>query len=393
MMNAWNEEEGQTLVLLAFCIAILLGFVAIATDAGVMFHTRRQAQTAADSAVIAAAQQLNFGDATAAAQQDAARNGFTNGVDEVTVQVDDPPANGPAAGKVGYVEVIVTKQQPTFFMRVFGVNSLTVAAKAVATALPSTNCYTALSPTGTAIKIAGTADIQSPGCSSFSDSASSTSTQIAGTATVNLAGEYSVGTYATDGTPAISVQPSSNALPIPDPLAYLQAPSYSGCQSAPNTSPLSPGCYNGLTINSAVSLSPGTYVINGPLKVTSGGSLTGTGVTLYITSKGSVSVESQSTVNLSAPTSGTYNGILFFQSRSDSKSATFAGGDSAILQGILYFPDALVDWVGGSTSGQTDPPTAMSVIASQIKLAGTDTIENYAAVNSKTPLDAPRLVG
>lgn len=389
----WGEEEGQTIVLLAVCMAVLLGFVALATDAGVMFHTSREAQLAADSAAIAGAQQLQYGNVTAAAQADAALNGFTNGKDGVTVQVNDPPLSGPRAGKAGYVEVIVKKQQPTFFMRIFGVNSMSVPARAVATSMTTNQCNLATAPTGTGMTFTGTVNIQSPGCTYYANSNSSSGLKIAGTATVNAAGEDVVGGYSTDGTPNLTNQPKTTALPMPDPLASLQPPSVSNCQSAPHTSPLDPGCYNGLSItNGTVSLNPGTYIINGALKISGQANLTGSGVTFYLTSNGSVSVTGQATMDLSAPTSGYYNGILFYQDRSNSTDANFAGGDGTILQGILYFPDALVDWVGGSTSGQTDPPTAMSIISSRMKFAGNTTTENYADVNSNTPLQKPVLV-
>ncbi len=383
-----EDEDGQVVILFAFLIAVLLGFVALASDAGLMFRTKTQAQAAADSAAIAAAQQLKFGGITSAAQQDAALNGFASGKDGVTVQVDSPPVTGAAVGQTHYVEVIVTKKQPTFFMRALGVDSLTVSARAVATALPSANCFISLASTGVGFDIVGTANIQSPDCKFYADSTSSDGIKIAGNSTVNSAGENVVGGYALDGNPSVTVTPQGNALPIPDPLAYLQPPNYSGCQSANKSSTLSPGCYNGLSITGGtVSLSPGVYVINGPLKLTGQGSLTGTGVTIYLTSKGSVSVAGKATMDLTAPTSGTYNGVLFYQDTSNSSTAKFAGGSGSTLTGILYFPDALVELVGGTTSS-----SAVSVIASSMKFAGNDSMNNYATVNQSTPLSAARLV-
>jgi hypothetical protein len=384
-VKAWNDESGQMIALLAVCIVVLLGFVALAADVGVMFHEKRMAQSAADAAAIAGAEQIQFGDVIPAAQTDAARNGFTDGVDGATVAVYNPPNDGPNVGKSAYVEVIVSKLQPTYFMRLFGVNSMTLSARAVAALEPSNICQ--LGNEG--IKYAGSADIQSPGCTAQSNG----DFQIAGSATVNMAGEYSVGPYTTDGNPVIAVPPSSDALPVPDPLAYLQPPSYSGCQSAANSNPLSPGCYNNLTITGPVSLNPGLYIINGNLNLTGQGSLTGTGVTFYITPKGSISVTGQATMNLSAPTSGTYDGILFYQDPSNTTSANFTGGDGTILQGILYFPNALVNWVGGSTLSQTpSDPLAMSIIAGQIEFSGNSTIENYSELNPTSPLLSPRIV-
>jgi hypothetical protein len=98
-------------------------------------------------------------------------------------------------------------------------------------------------------------------------------------------------------------------------------------------------------------------------------------------------VAGKATMDLTAPTSGTYNGILFYQDASNSSTAKFAGGSGSTLTGILYFPDALVELVGGTTSS-----SAVSVIASSMKFAGNDSMNNYATVNQSTPLSAARLV-
>jgi Flp pilus assembly protein TadG len=41
---------------------LLLGFVALAVDVGLMFRAEREMQTAADSGAIAGAEELNYGD-------------------------------------------------------------------------------------------------------------------------------------------------------------------------------------------------------------------------------------------------------------------------------------------------------------------------------------------
>jgi hypothetical protein len=51
-------------------------------------------------------------------------------------------------------------------------------------------------------------------------------------------------------------------------------------------------------------------------------------------------------VSLTAPTSGTYSGILFLQSPSNTTTATIAGSTSwnTKLQGTYYFPNAKVTY-------------------------------------------------
>ena len=44
--------------------------------------------------------------------------------------------------------------------------------------------------------------------------------------------------------------------------------------------------------------------------------------------------------NLSAPTSGTYDGILIYQNPSNTNSMIFNGSGSSIIKGIFYLPTA-----------------------------------------------------
>src|ERR1035437_9302695 len=130
-MKLLQDERGQTIILAALCFTMLLGFVALAVDVGLMFRAKRVMQTAADSGAIAGAEELNYADVTAAAQADAARNGVTNGSDGATVAVNNPQLQGPHTGSAGYVEVIVSQSQATYFMNVFSRGSMTVSGRAV----------------------------------------------------------------------------------------------------------------------------------------------------------------------------------------------------------------------------------------------------------------------
>jgi hypothetical protein len=135
-----------------------------------------------------------------------------------------------------------------------------------------------------------------------------------------------------------------------DPLAYVPPPSFGTCQfinkSVTNATTLQPGTYcGGLTINtsSAVVLSPGMYVITGNLYI-NGPNLTGTGVTFFMTQGGGYSygVCTISNVNarLSAPTTGTWQGIFFFADRNmvpgQVELALSNWNPSSKVDGILY---------------------------------------------------------
>src|SRR4051812_25209666 len=142
---AADGESGQVIVVAVLSMAILLGFLAFATDVGILLRQKRVIQTAADSAAIAGAAELSNGidAAKAAALADSSQNGVTNGTGGVTITVRNPPSSGPnaaSASKALYVEVIISKPQQTFFMNVFNVSSLTVKARAVAKAVAANSC-------------------------------------------------------------------------------------------------------------------------------------------------------------------------------------------------------------------------------------------------------------
>jgi hypothetical protein len=81
-------------------------------------------------------------------------------------------------------------------------------------------------------------------------------------------------------------------------------------------------------------------------------------------------------VNLSAPTTGTYAGVLFYQDRGDTNDATLVGGDTQLMQGILYFPTAHLNYTGGSSTNARDT----TIISDTLNMVGHSYIR--AAANS-----------
>jgi len=395
------DESGQTIVFAALCMTIILGFLALSVDMGVVFCVKRSAQTAADSAAITGAQEIKYADVTSAAKADSARNGYTDGTGGVTVTVNNPPANGPHSGNAAYVEVIVAKAQATYFMNLFNQGSMTVKARSVATMGTTQNCVYTLGPSGTDITVSGGADVEMPSCAIYGDSSSSSDLSINGGSTLNTAAINLVGNYTNTGGSSLTPTPTTGIAPVSDPLAYLSPPSFnaSSCLNDPKlgggvTTSIGPSsggtiCYNGLSIGggATAALKPGVYIINGAFKIDGGSGVTGSGVTFYLPAGASVSFNGGTVFALTAPTSGTYNGILFYQDRSNSTAGTINGGATATLQGILYFPDANLTWNGGSATG-----VYASVVAGSLSFTGGTAFHNYAKVNANTPLSGARIV-
>ncbi len=130
-MQLLREEKGQALIVVALAFTCIMGFVGLAVDVGGLLHDKREIQVAADAAAIAGALHLNYPDRVTAAKNASAANGFTDGSGNVTVTVNPPPLSGEYLNQAGYIEVVVTKTEPTVFMGFFHHGTMPVSARAV----------------------------------------------------------------------------------------------------------------------------------------------------------------------------------------------------------------------------------------------------------------------
>ena len=431
VMTSLKDESGQSLVLAAFAMTCLVGFVALAADVGTMYRERRLVQTAADSAAIAGAAELRFGGAAAAAQTAAAQNGFTNNTNGATVTVNGPPngpASGPHAHNASYVEVIVAQSQPTLFMNLFGRSAMTVSARAVATNSPfSSGCIYTLGTSGAGIIGSGGATLSDPGCGIIIDSSSTQALNLSGGASINVQSIGIVGLDNLSGGATVHPAPVTGIVAVSDPLSFLQpsAPSFNpaslscannGSVSGGQTKTLAPSgpvaCYNGISasggstlnitnpgtivVNGNLSLSggstanfgPGLYYITGQFSASGGDSTNGTGVTFFAASPGgSFNLSGGVNMNLSAPLSGTENGILFWQAQGDASSITMSGGASSVVQGIVYAPSAQLTMSGGAGA-----KLYLDAVVNSINLSGGASLLSFASVNSNSPITTIKLV-
>lgn len=389
-------DAGQGLVVTCLALTALMGATGLAVDMGYMRYTQRRMQTAADAAALSAAAELNYSDYVAAGQNDASSNGFTNASNNVTVAVNTPPTEGAYAGQSGYVEVIVTDSVPTFFMRVLGVNSEALSARAVAHEFTGNNCIYALSPSASsAIYLGGSASV-STSCGIVDNSTASDALHNGGSGSLSASAVSVSGGWTSNGGGTITPTPSTNVPPEPDPLGYLPEPNVGSCTynskvvvNSPTS--LSYGVYcGGIKINGggSVTFGPGLYIINGgEFTLNGGATASGTDVTFYITGGASVTINGSDTTTLVAPTSGTYAGILFFQDRTDSSAATVNGTSGSNITGTLYFPDAALSFSGNSSVSAYN-----LIVASTVAFSGNATVNNnYSSLSGGSPIQSATL--
>lgn len=178
----------------------------------------------------------------------------------------------------------------------------------------------------------------------------------------------------TSGT-YFSPKPETGCPVFPDPLAWLPAPpsATAGCTyndtvvQNGETRTFAPGVYcTKLEINSSgkAIFQAGVHVIrNTEFKLNSFSEASGDGVMFYLQGeKGRLNFNSDSTVNFSAPTSGTYAGILFFQARDAvSDYHIFNSRGTGKLEGVIYFPNGDLHINSKSTVGVNSPWWALVV--------------------------------
>jgi hypothetical protein len=349
----------------------------------------------------------------------AQQNGFkATGKQNVTIAANTgnaPTASGVTTGY--YVTARVTEQVPLTFLAVIaGRTNSTVAAVSTAgvTSTAAGDCVYVLDPSGTVLDPSGDLALNASNgvtvqseCGYWINSNGATALSVIGGASltalnsskISLVGGY---TNANGGTITPLPTHSSAAL---DPFATRNVPlqrsaiggrtyactygASGGCadtssanykcdHGAPGAGTtystggsnitLSPGVYcGGITIGNinSATFNPGVYILDGGgMKLGYGGGVsggvTGTGVSFFNTGTNStyaaIQIINGANSTLSAPTSGSMAGLLFYQDPSLSPgisaatTSAFAGGVNLILAGSMYFVNTAINFSNGTNS-------------------------------------------
>jgi hypothetical protein len=370
-----QPERGFVMITMAAMTIGLVAFLGLAFDIGYLEWTRRLLQNAADSAANAGVLEVMAGSTNSvvvsAANADSSLNGYTNGVNGVTVTVNHPPLSGYSTGSSSAVEVIVSRNTPVYFLSIVGPATVPVEARAVSKSGGNGDCVFVLSPSAPqAWSLNGALNINLS-CGAIVNSTSSSAMYLNGA--INFTGQATVvGGYSTNG--AITWSPSppqTGAATQNDPLSYLMPPTVGACNytnysqaGSYSNLHLSPGVYcNGISFTGAgnIIFNPGTYILEGGgMHINGATNISGSGVSFYLTQGGGytygpVSIAGASNSTLTAATTGPLAGILFFQDRSIASPAasTIVGASNANWVGALYFPTSALTYSGASNGQYT----------------------------------------
>lgn len=408
--NSPVRKSGKVAVLVALMLpTALIPVLAIGVDGGNLMNDQREVQSAVDAAAIQAATRLfidnsdhlgntaplaNTNQAIAEALARLEDHGMTSASCKVrTVNVPATSTNPRVNGKPGTVEIVVEYKQPRYFSRIWGGEDLVVAARSVARVRNFSQGAGILvleehddlafygHGTGTLLVNDGNVTVNSD---SPEASVTSGTSVVVGATGFDVTGGYTgEGYYLTPYPSSGPTTPFTGSVPVPDPLAHVpepdksslvaqQAPKNGGNSNAPIR--LNPGYYSQRLFFSAdreVILNPGLYYFDKGITFAGGASVTGHGVTLFNAGSGQnhIDIGGGGSWNLTAPTSGPYEGIVIFQSRNTADRSTsnvIKGNGSSNLQGIVYTPTT-----NTTLTGTGDQTLQARFISRTFELAGT----------------------
>jgi hypothetical protein len=290
-----------------------------------------------------------------------------------SASIDWGDNSSPSAGTISVNGHTVTvlgghtyNRQGTFTFTVTINQGPSTTVKLTSTATVLGRSILVLNPTASgALSMSGGASINVGGAVVV-DSSSASAINLTGKGLVQASAIEAVGgigkSSSTSFIPGV-VQLSS---PLPDPFAGLMGPSTIGMTNygalslgGSSSQTINPGIYTSIRVSNSAKLTmnPGIYIIEGGgFTVTSGGSVTGTGVMIYNAGSnypnsggtfGGISLNGSGSFSLSAPTNGPYAGIVIFQSRQNTLALSLGGGADGGLSGAIYAANALLSVSGG----------------------------------------------
>jgi hypothetical protein len=427
MRFATGNRKGQTAIMFTLAAVPLFGILGLVVDVGWAYYRKQAAQTAADAAAGAAgAAAYDWGGGAGTCTSSthikcyadehlcpanpsttptdnvetgclyAKQNGFSNAVggrQKVTIQSGVGAAPTSTGVTITYWMVVrVSETIPQLFSAVLGFPQATVTARASTGNRPASGggCVLVMNPNAAnALSLSGTPSLTS-GCGVFVNSNSSTAVNLNGSAQITTTGTAKTQIVGNcSGCSNISPAPQTGVGQTSDPFADMAPPTEGACNStgvslgSHDHLTITPGvnpyviCGSGISLGaqSTLTLNPGVYIVDSSSGINLGAQTTmsGTGVTIYI-KQGGVSMSGGATVNLTAPTSGAWQGILFYQDRADTTASTLVGGTGQLMNGVLYFPKANLTYTGGSSTSAT----ATTIVADTLTMVGNSFIQASA---------------
>ena len=399
-----QEKNGSAALVFAFTLPLLIGFAGLGTDTIQWSLWKRQIQRSADSSAVAGVYQRlqpmnSYQDIGNAITSDLKVNKNDVGNLLPTYPKYDIPPDDARGTNLVHVKLAV--QKPLSFSGLFLSTPPIIPGEATAAVISSGDyCIVSLESTmATGITGSGTGTVDL-NCGMITNSNSLNAAIAKGSSSLTTTVIAAVG----------GIQQSSNwkgatylpfTLPIQDPYLNVPGniPAGTPKQPAFNDKPgsnttLSPGIYTSLNVQGNVTLSPGTYYIDGgSISLGSQANVQGGGVTLVLTNSsnsltapiGTIGMNAGASLGISAPTSGTYQGIVIYQDRRATGVGTkINGNSSSTITGSIYMPNEYITFNGTGSSSYD----CMRLVSRQVIFTGTGnmSINNSCSKYGITPI-------
>jgi Flp pilus assembly protein TadG len=347
-----ENRSGQFAIMTVAIVPALLVVVGLAVDVSQQSNKRSELQNVMDSAVIAGASLQNATDDKRILEAETYLKAALK-----TQQINVTAVN--VTFTVDKSESIVGKAKlkvPLSFGNIVYRNQLQVDIEAEAEfKAPKLNagCIHVLADVGQALLLNSGASIDAPTCQVNVHSRQNPAFIMNAGVTMNVSKLCVKGTNYIRNGGVLSRLETNCAVP-PDPFAGLiPEPSVpAGCTTSgvynPGTHVLNPGVHCAPTFNGSptVTFQPGLHIIKGRMILNSGSTVIANGVTFYFPDTDSeIRANGALTMKASAPTSGTYAGILMFEKTSNAannaakRQYIFNGSNGEELEGAIYLPN------------------------------------------------------
>ncbi|MEF2554278.1 TadE/TadG family type IV pilus assembly protein [Aurantimonas sp. A2-1-M11] len=394
MRTFLTDRSGSIAVITAILLPILVGAFGFGAEVGYWLSVDRKMSQVADvtaystgAAFLMTSQDANI--LRKNAWNVAQKAGLTSADVEILTLL-------PVDTGVDQIEVTIKRTLPRFFSAIFVQEPVQLEAKSiVALQLGEPACVLALSQTAPdAIKNWGSADSRFEKCLAASNSESETAIHVGGGSV------FKAGCVSTVGN-VVGINPIDLGCPAPkvkqpptvDPYKDVPVPTATQIISLPECKEISS---TGSGENSIAVWSPGrcrspvdwkaqtTYLFPGVYVFERGLTLQGKvlelpedqwrssypalepGVTLVFLEGSNLRAKGQASINITAPTSGPGAGFAIYKIGEQRK---FAGGVELDLAGVLYAPQADLEFLGSSALGGSD---CVRLIANTITFTGSN---------------------
>jgi hypothetical protein len=396
------DRRGNVLVMAALAMPLMIGAAGLAMDTVQLTLIQRQLQRQADSAALAGA----LAKAQGASASSAATSSITRDTLVALSQtplIENAPSAGAYAGNTGAVRVVIESTQSQVFSGMFRRKPATLRVEATAASMTNGNyCVVSLEKSAAVgITMQGNASVDM-GCGLATNSKGSPAVNTGGSSTVKVSHVAAVGGLKSSVNYASGTVLLPYAVPQKDPYAALPMPAIPAgvtcgqLNVSPNSTVYVPApvggvaCYKGMNIKGTVFFPSGIYYIDGgSVSFGSQAVVNGTGVTFILTSAtaattpssiAAVGMNGGATVNLTATTTGTYAGVLFYQDRRalPGTTNTVNGNSQSKYQGGIYFPSQDLSFSGDSGI-VTD---CVQMVSRRVTFIGNTNIQNVCPFDS-----------